>query len=72
MSNGYSKGPGAGTGGGGNLRSGREARPGTTAVLHKKKRKKLFSSGGPEGELNRVISRGTATTQRMRYAAGGS
>ena len=45
-------------------------RPGATPIKHKKKKKRLLSSGGPEGELNRLISRGTATTQRMRYDLG--
>ena len=45
-------------------------RPGATPIKHKKKKKRLFSSGGPEGELNRLIPRGTATTQRMRYDLG--
>ena len=59
------------TGGDGNLGSGREARPGTTAVLHKKKKKKKTSVRGPEDVLMKLIGEGRQwSTQASRYRSG--
>ena len=71
MANGYSKGPGVGTGGGGNLGVGREGRPGTTAVLHKKKKKRKTSVRGPEDELMKLTGEGRQmSTRASRYRSG--